>query len=99
MELPPSWIVKASAIGGECLNYWGEGTFPSPTILTPTPAPLGSLDTLPRSRSLLQTKMAAIPSKRTGLENPTEKQGDCEPSVGLLLGKQDGGCDEDIILR
>ena len=47
--------------------------FPSPTILTPTPAPLGSLDTLPRSRSLLQTKMAAIPSKRTGLENPTEK--------------------------
>ena len=38
--------------------------FPSPTILTPTPAPLGSLDTLPRSRSLLQTKMAAIPSSR-----------------------------------
>ena len=35
--------------------------------------PLGSLDTLPRSRSLLQTKMAAAPSKRTGLENPTEK--------------------------
>ena len=32
-----------------------------------------SLDTLPRSRSLLQTKMAAAPSKRTGLENPTEK--------------------------
>ena len=47
--------------------------FPSITILTPTPAPLGSLDTLPRSRSLLQTKMAAVPSKRTGLENPTEK--------------------------
>ena len=47
--------------------------FPSPTILTPTPAPLGSLDTLPRSHSLLQTKMAAVPSKRTGLENPTEK--------------------------
>ena len=42
-------------------------------ILTPTPAPLGSLDTLPRPRSLLQTKMAAVPSKRTGLENPTEK--------------------------
>ena len=35
--------------------------------------PLGSLDTLPRSRSLLQTKMAAAPSKRIGLENPTEK--------------------------
>ena len=31
----------------------------------PTPAPLGSLDTLPRSRSLLQTKMAAAPSKLT----------------------------------
>ena len=39
------------------------------TKLTPTPAPLGSLDTLPRLRSLLQTKMAAAPSKRT----PTEK--------------------------
>ena len=35
--------------------------------------PLGSLDTLPRSRLLLQTKMAAAPSKPTGLENPTEK--------------------------
>ena len=35
--------------------------------------PLGSLDTLPRSYSLLQTKMAAAPSKLTGLENPTEK--------------------------
>ena len=30
------------------------------------------LDTLPRSRSP-QTKMAAAPSKLTGLENPTEK--------------------------
>ena len=99
MELPPSWFVKASEIWGECLNYRGEGSFPSLTILTATPAPLGSLDTLPRSRSLLQTKMAAIPSKRTGLENPTEKQGDCEQSVGLLLGKQDDGCEEDIILR
>ena len=99
MELPPSWFVKASEIWGECLNYRGEGSFPSLTILTATPAPLGSLDTLPRSRSLLQTKMAAIPSKRTGLENPTEKQGDCEQSVGLLLRKQDDGCEEDIILR
>ena len=35
--------------------------------------PLGSLDTLPRSRSPLQTKTAAAPSKRTTLENPTEK--------------------------
>ena len=35
--------------------------------------PLGSLDTLPRLRSLLQTKMGAAPSKHTGLENPTEK--------------------------
>ena len=46
---------------------------PSPTQLTPTPAPLSSLDTLPRLCSLLQTKMAATPSKRTSLENPTEK--------------------------
>ena len=46
---------------------------PSPTQLNPTPASLGSLDALPRSRSLLQTKMAAAPSKRTSLENPTEK--------------------------
>ena len=29
--------------------------------LTPTPAPFCSLNTLPRSRSLLQTKMAATP--------------------------------------
>ena len=35
--------------------------------------PLGSLDTLPRLRSLLQTKMAAVQSKRTSLENRTEK--------------------------
>ena len=41
--------------------------------LGPTPAPLGSLPTLPRSRSLLQTKMAGVLLKRTGLENPTEK--------------------------
>ena len=42
--------------------------------LAPTTAPLGSLDTLPRSRSLLQTKMVAAPSKRTSLaENPPEK--------------------------
>ena len=34
---------------------------------------LGSLDTLPRLRSLLQTKMAAVQSKRTSLENRTEK--------------------------
>ena len=56
-------------LGGGGKNF----RFPSPIILTPTPAPLGSLDTLPRSRSLLQTKMAAVPSKRTGLENPMEK--------------------------
>ena len=57
--------------GGE--QSWeavGKIFFRFPSI---TPAPLGSLDTLPRSRSLLQTKMAAVPSKRTGLENPTEK--------------------------
>ena len=40
----------------------------------PNPAPFGSLDILPRSRSLLQTKMAAAPSKRTSLENPTENK-------------------------
>ena len=62
MELPPSWFVKASAIWGECQSYRGEGSG-----VTPTPAPLGSLDTFPR----LQTKMAAVPSKRTS--NPTEK--------------------------
>ena len=61
MKLPPSWFVKASVIWVECL--------------TPTPAPLGSLDTLPKSCSLLQAKMVAAPSKRTSLENPTEKQG------------------------
>ena len=89
IALPPSWFVKASAIWGECLNYRGEGSgvgrrrenFPSPTILTPTPASLGSLDTLHRSRSLLQTKMAAVRSKRTSPENPTEKWGDCEQST------------------
>ena len=42
---------------------------------------LGSLDTLPRSYLLLQTKMEAAPSKRTGLENPTGKLGDCEQSI------------------
>ena len=34
-----------------------------------TPAPLGSSDTLPRSRSLLQTKMATAPSEHTSLDN------------------------------
>ena len=59
MVLPPSWFVKASAIWGEYLNYRGEGSGigrqrdPFLTQLTPTPAPLGSLDTLPRSRSPL----------------------------------------------
>lgn len=43
--------------------------------LTPTPAPLDSLDTFPRLRSLLQIKMAAVPSKSISLENPTEKEG------------------------
>ena len=32
-----------------------------------------SLETLPRSRLRLQTKMAAAPSKCTSLENPMEK--------------------------
>ena len=64
MEPPPSWFVIASAIWGECLNYRGEGSgvgrrreviFSLP-LTDYTPPPLGSLDTLPRSRSLLQTK-------------------------------------------
>ena len=39
----------------------------------PNPALLSSLDTLPRSPSLLQTKMVAAPSKHTSLENPKKK--------------------------
>ena len=66
IELPPSLFVRASATWGECLNYRGG---PSQVTLSP----LGSLDTLPRLRSLLQTKMAAVQSKRSSLENPTEK--------------------------
>ena len=85
MELPPSWFVKSEYDLGRVskLPRGGERSweaagkiffrFPSITILTLTPAPLGSLETLPRSRSLLQTKMVPVPSKRTGLENPTEK--------------------------
>ena len=51
---------------------------PSPTKLIPTLAPLGSLGFLPRSRSLLQTKMAEthrslpvsrIPGKNRGSVN------------------------------
>ena len=79
MELLPSWT---SAMWGECLNYRRElsesqaaaaAIFSLSTQLTPTPAPLGSLDTPPRSRLLLQTKMAATSSKCTSLENPMEK--------------------------
>ena len=44
------------------------------------PAPLGSIDTIPRLRSLLQTKMAVVPPKRMNLENPTEIR-DCEQSL------------------
>ena len=40
---------------------------------TLTTGPLSSLDTLLRLRSPLQTKMAAVRSKRTSLENPMEK--------------------------
>ena len=91
MELPPSWFVKASATWGECLNYRGErerdfvelgrgsekiekNIFPAASQLCSPP--LGSLDTLPRSRSLSQTKMAAMaaaPLKRTSLDNISEK--------------------------
>ena len=73
MELPPSWFVKASVIWGECLNYQGEpgwGLVELGRGSLPLPAPLGSLDTLPRSCS---RNMAAAPSKPTSLESPTEK--------------------------
>lgn len=40
--------------------------------LFPSPPP-GSLDTLPRLCLSLLTKMAAVVSKRTNLQNPTEK--------------------------
>ena len=78
MELPPSWFVQANAIWGECLNYRGEREWGliergrgSEKIIFPAASqlrspPLGSLDTLPRSRSLLQTKMAAAPSNIPG---------------------------------
>ena len=52
MELPLSWFVKASAIWGECRNYRGELEW-------------WLVDTLPRTRSLLQFKMVAARSKRT----------------------------------
>ena len=45
----------------------------TPTQRTLTRDLLGSLDTLPRLRSPLQMKMAGVRSKRTSLENPTEK--------------------------
>ena len=78
IELPPSWFVRANATWEECLNYRGG---PSQVTLRsvknkyfsrrlPTPGPLGSLNTLPRLCSLLQTKMVAVQSKRTSLENP-----------------------------
>ena len=41
----------------------------------PTFAPLSSLDSFSTLRSSLQTKMAGDQSKRTSLENPTEKWG------------------------
>ena len=68
IELPPSLFVRASATWGECLNY---RVGPSQV----TPVPLGILDTLPRLRSLLQTKMTAVQSKLASPENPTEKWG------------------------
>ena len=63
MELPPFWFAKASVIWGrvsKLLRGGGVGVS-------------CSLDTLPRWRLRLQTKMAATPSKRTSLENPMEK--------------------------
>ena len=66
-----SGVVKASAISGECLNYRGE---PEWALLSggggAKKYPLPSVDNLPRSRS---RKMATAPSKRTSLDNPTEK--------------------------
>ena len=53
----------------------------------PIHAPLSSSDTLPRLRSLLQTKMAGVRSKRTSLENPREKIGDFEQSNSKAAGQ------------
>ena len=79
--------MRASATWGECLNYRGG---PSQVTLheerrLPTPAPLGILDTLPRLRSLLQTKMAAVQSKLASLENPTEKWGTVNRVLHIML--------------
>ena len=57
----------------------GEGKLPSVVL------------TLPRSRSLLQIKMAAAPSKRTSLDNPTENRGTVNSLLCIrsaLLGVQ-----------
>ena len=45
------------------------------TQCTLTRGALGSLNTLPRLRSPLETKMATVRSKRTSLESPTENRG------------------------
>ena len=68
-ELPPSLFVRASATWGECQKL-PRGHAPQCNLTRP---PSVVFDTLPRLRSLLQTKMAAVQSKRTSLENPTEK--------------------------
>ena len=65
-------VSKLPRGAGVGVSYVGEGKRRLPTPL-PSPRYIHSLDTLPRLRSFLQTKVAAAPSKRTGIKNPTEK--------------------------
>ena len=66
-QLPRGAEVGVSIVGDGKRKIF----FPPPPNFAPLS--LTSLDTLPRWRSILQTKMAAAPSKHTGLKNPTEK--------------------------
>ena len=54
---------------------------------TLTRVPLGSLDTLPRLRSPLQTKMEGTRSQRTSLENSTEKEGTVNSLLKRVINK------------
>ena len=64
------WRVPKLLTGG------GSGEAAPPRLLNVlTRAPLGSLGTLPRLRSPLQTKMAEVRSKHMSFKNPTEKWG------------------------
>ena len=80
IELPPSWIVKASVTWGECLNYRGGPL--SGYVDPPHSRSSRYLDALSRLRSALQSKMAAVRSKPTSLENYS-KIGDYDQSSVL----------------